>query len=190
MHSVFDEFGVPRASDEEILGQVGETYSTFLRWLLPQGFPDDTGRVAARITEIEFESIALHGRLFEGVAEGLKILRGRGTWIALCTNGDRRYAEYVLATHGILPLFDTLQTNYDDRRVKARMVAQLVRRFRPVRAVVVGDRHHDVEAGLANGCVTVGAAYGYARPGELIRATHVIASFPELLPLVDGVGSP
>jgi phosphoglycolate phosphatase len=189
MHRVYDEFGVSRASDREILAQVGETYATFVRWLLPQGFPQDASALAARITEIEFDSIVSHGRLFDGVREGLETLRRGGLCIALCTHGDRRYAEHVLGTHGILPLFETLQTNYDDRRSKPEMVRQLLRRFRPAHAIVVGDRRHDIEAGEANGCLTVGAAYGYAGPGELDRASRTIAQFDELLPIVEDVSS-
>jgi phosphoglycolate phosphatase-like HAD superfamily hydrolase len=184
MHRIYDEYGVPRPDDGEILAQVGETYTTFLEWLVPQGFPEDVEAVGRRITEIEFAAIVTDGALFDGVADGLRMLREDGNGIALCTNGDRRYAEHVLGAHGILTSFDVLQTNDDDRRAKAEMVAELLERLGPRTAVMVGDRYHDLEAGTRNGCVTVGAAYGYARPGELDGATHVIDRFGDLLPLV------
>jgi len=189
MHRIYDAFGVPRASDEEILAQVGETYTTFIEWLMPQGFPGDIEELGGRITEIELASIRDHGQLFAGVDTGLRRLRDRGIAIALCTNGDRRYAEFVLNTHGILPLFDEIQTNDDDRRVKTEMVAALLEQFQARQAVVIGDRYHDMEAGLANGCTTVGAAYGYARPGELKAATYVIKAFSDLLGIVDALAS-
>jgi len=184
MHRVYDEYGVPRVSDAEILGQVGETFATFLDWLAAQGFPAGTEELAERITKIELEAIAEDGELFEGVVEGLQTLRAQGALVTLCTNGDRRYAEYVLRTHGILDLFDALQTNDTSQQVKSDMVAQLLETFSPCRAVVIGDRYHDIEAGTMNGCITVGAAYGYARPGELDPATHIIESFDRLLPIV------
>jgi len=184
MRRIYREYGVPSPGDAAILSMVGETYGRFLEWLVPQGFPDDPARIGERITALELESIRTHGALFDGVAEGLAILSSRGVAIALCTNGDRRYADHVLEAHGIAERFDAFQTNDDDRRTKPAMVAELLETFAPNRAIVVGDRYHDIEAGRANGCVTVGAAYGYARAGELDDATHVIDRFDDLLPIV------
>ena len=189
MRRVFEEFGVPSPGDDAILSMVGETYSRFLEWLAPQGFPDDLACLGERISELEFASIRTHGELFEGVEAGLRELRDGGGAIALCTNGDRRYADFVLSTHGIAASFDTLATNDDDRRSKTEMVRGLLGQFRPTVAVVVGDRYHDVEAGNANGCITVGAAYGYARPGELDGATHVIDRFHDLLTIAERIGA-
>ena len=184
MHRVYEEFGVAAPADAEILAMVGETYTTFIKWLIPQGFPNDVARLAERISEIEFASIRSDGELFPGVADTLGGLRDRGCGVALCTNGDNRYATCVLGTHGLLPQFDALMTNDDDRQTKTGMVRQLLDAFRPARALVIGDRYHDVEAGNANGCITVGVAYGYARPGELEAATYVIERFEDLIEIL------
>lgn len=187
MHRVYEEFGVAAPTDAEILSMVGETYTKFIEWLIPQGFPNDAARLAERISELEFASIRSNGELFPGVTETLRALRARGCGIALCTNGDRQYATYVLETHGLLSYFDALMTNDDDKQTKTQMVSELLDRFRPAHAILVGDRYHDIVAGNDNGCTTVGVSYGYARPRELEGAAHIIGGFPDLLPIVEQI---
>jgi phosphoglycolate phosphatase len=45
---------------------------------------------------------------------------------------------------------------------------------------IVGDRHHDMEAGRENGLLTIAATYGFAQPGELDEAAISIDSISEL----------
>lgn len=185
MRRVYEEYAIAYPGDAAILGMVGETFDTFLDWLAPQGFAADRNRLAARISELELVSIREHGRLFDGVAEGLSALSARDHVLALCTNGDRRYAEAVLGRCGVLGMFQRLQTVDGAPSTKAERVAELRALYPRQRAFVVGDRYHDVEAGRATGCTVVGAAYGYARDGELSGADYVIRSFAELPPLVN-----
>lgn len=185
MHAVYTEYEMPHPSDAAILGFVGETFSVFLDWLMDQGFPGDRGALANRIAEIELASIRERGRLFPGVRETLERLRDRGYSIALCTNGDRRYANVVLSACGILPLFDELQTNDGDGPTKVDLVRQLLQRVPHKRAFVIGDRYHDMEAGRANSCTVVAAAYGFGKPDELEVADLRIEQFPELLTLLE-----
>lgn len=184
LRKVYEEYEVPSPGDDAILSMVGETYKTFLEWLIPQGFPIGVAELGARITELEIEAIPTDGELFPDVKETLQSLRDVGCTIALCTNGDIRYATYVLDSHGILPLFAVLKTNDDDLQSKTDMIRDLLVELRPERSFVVGDRYHDVEAGLANGCVVVGAAYGYGKPQELHDADYVIERFADLLDVV------
>jgi phosphoglycolate phosphatase len=184
MRRVYEEAEVPYPGDGAILAMVGETFETFVDWLAPQGFSADKARLSARISELELLSIREQGALFDGVAETLRLLSEREHILTLCTNGDRRYAEAVLGRCGILGMFQRLQTLDGAPSTKAERIAELQRLYPGHRAFVVGDRYHDVEAGRATGCTVIGAAYGYARNGELGAADHVIRSFPDLLALV------
>ena len=42
--------------------------------------------------------------------------------------------------------------------------------FEPASAVMVGDRHHDIDAARANGCRAIGVTYGYGSEEELTHA--------------------
>ncbi|MDD4904109.1 MAG: HAD family hydrolase [Candidatus Bipolaricaulis sp.] len=184
MRRVYEEFGVPYPGDAAILGMVGEPFETFVDWLLAQEFGVGRARLRARISELELVSIRERGVLFDGVAETLRILLERGHVLALCTNGDRRYTDAVLGRCGLLGYFRHLRTLDGVPSTKAERMAALRVRYPGHRALVVGDRYHDVEAARATGCTAIGAAYGYARPGELDAADHVIGSFADLLALV------
>jgi len=184
MRAVYDEYAVPYPSDRAILGQVGEPFSTFLDWLIAQGFPDRCEEIAKRIGELELDSIAERGRLFPDVDETLRRLRGDGYAIALCTNGDRTYAELVLSSCGILELFDALQTNEVDGSTKAELLRELLAEHPHERAFMIGDRYHDMEAGRANGCTVIGATYGYGG-AEMNVADRVIDSFAALPVVLD-----
>jgi phosphoglycolate phosphatase len=180
MHHVYDDFGIPRPTDREIMSMVGEPFGRFLDWLIDQGFPPPASELGEVIAQRELVAIRNHGRLFRGVRETLARLRDRGCILTLCTNGDRRYATEVLGACGILGLLDRLQTLDEAALDKSKMIAELRRDFPDRCCVMVGDRYHDVEAGRANGCVVVGAAYGYSREGELASADYVIDAFPQL----------
>lgn len=46
---------------------------------------------------------------------------------------------------------------------------------------IIGDRHHDIDAGLENGIRTVGCSYGYGTPEEYNMAEVVIGDIRELI---------
>jgi len=74
---------------------------------------------------------------------------------------------------------------------KNDLVAKLLADYQVERAVMVGDRHSDMEAGATNGLFTIGCDFGFANPGELDGANAVITKFPQLLdhlPDIDTLG--
>jgi len=185
MEAAYQEYALPYPGDAAILAFIGEPYPVFLDWLLAQGLPGDRDTLGARISEIELASIRERGELFPEVRETLQVLHRTDHLIALATNGDMEYARAVLSATNILSLFDVLQTNEGDGRTKAELVRDLLLRVPHGRAFMIGDRYHDVEAGRANGCTVIGAAYGYGPPEELGVADHRIETFAELPRVLD-----
>jgi len=180
MRRVYSEFSVPAPPDDEIMSMVGETFPTFVEWLLPQGFKASREAVIEAIVRYELNAISSEGKLYPGVRKTLAALQDGGHTIALCTNGDAQYAGAVLGTTGIASCFAHLQTLDSDEDSKTGMVAELRQLYPRACAYMIGDRYHDVEAGRANGCTVVGAVYGYGRPGELDSVDYRIARFTEL----------
>jgi phosphoglycolate phosphatase len=56
-------------------------------------------------------------------------------------------------------------------------------------AVMVGDRHHDVEAGRAHGLLTVGVLWGMGDEAELVDADHLVRAPGELIDLLVSAGA-
>lgn len=180
MRRVYEVHGISYPGDAAILGTVGETFAAFVDWLVEQGFTGSPQDLRDEISRIELAAIREHGALYERVPETLRDLRRAGSILTLCTNGDRRYVDAVLGRGGIARLFSQLSTFEEDGRSKAERVGDLLRAYPDRAGIVVGDRHHDIEAARHNGCRVIGAAYGYARDGELAAADARIHSFAEL----------
>ncbi len=73
---------------------------------------------------------------------------------------------------------------------KAYVVGSVLERLAadPARepVVMVGDRHHDVDGAAAHGVPTIGVAWGYAQPGELVGARKTVADVDELVDALTG----
>jgi phosphoglycolate phosphatase len=115
--------------------------------------------------------------LYDGVETALVELRRRGHTLLLFSNAGTVYFRAVVAGHGLERFFARtlcIEEAHDGglARDKAGMVAALV--GDPTRAVVVGDRVHDVDAGRAAGARTVGCLYGFGSPEELGAADWIV----------------
>ncbi len=72
---------------------------------------------------------------------------------------------------------------------KTDIVAEALRRLRELgadtsRPVLVGDRHHDVEGGLANGVPVIFVGWGFSDPHEGDDAAFRVATVDELRALL------
>lgn len=131
---------------------------------LVYGFSEEE---AAQITQ-EYREI-YHGLgpagwpLFDGVRELLRDLRAAGRRLAVASSKRTEMVGGALADNGVEDLFDVALGKPSDENVRK---ADTIRRAlaelgaSPDEAVMVGDRHHDVEAALACGIPCVGVSYG------------------------------
>jgi len=184
MKTAYADHGIPYAGDEAVLGMVGETFPAFLEWLGTQGFPNDIDALAAEIAKHEFDSIESSGELYPQVEETLRTLKQGGCLLAICTNGDMKYAGAVLGKFDLLNLFDGIKTHGDSEQSKTEMIAELLERFRPANSFMIGDRYHDFIAGRANGCTVVATTYGFADSGEADEVDVQLNRFADLPDIV------
>ena len=159
---------------------MGETFPTFLQWLIDQGFPADPDALAEEIVKYEFESIAETGELYPEVERTLQDLKSQGYLLAICTNGDMKYTTAVLGKFDLMSLFDGIKTFGDSQQTKTEMVAELLVQFQPTHTFMIGDRYHDFIAGKANDCTVVATTYGFAADGEADEVDVLLADFTEL----------
>lgn len=122
---------------------------------------------AAQITQ-EYREI-YHGLgpagwpLFDGVRELLCDLRAAGRRLAVASSKRTEMVAAALADDGVADLFDVALGKPSDENVqKADTIRRALAEFdaTPDDAVMVGDRHHDVEAARACGVPCVGVSYG------------------------------
>lgn len=120
---------------------------------------------------------------YPGVKETLSSLRKRDYLLALYSNASTKYFDIVISALGLRECFDYFECIGENDLTKTELVGKIMRRFgRP--AAVVGDRVHDIEAARENGCLSVGALYGYGKD-EPRHADITIERFVDLLVVFD-----
>ncbi|MBQ2326066.1 MAG: HAD family hydrolase [Clostridia bacterium] len=131
--------------------------------------------------------------VFDGVPEMLEKLKAKGKIISLCTSKPEIYARQILEHFDLMKYFDHVcgATMDGKRSLKTDVVTYAVETCGITdksEAVMVGDRHHDIEGGKANGLPTVGVLFGYGSREELAEAgADVIAeTIPELYDILKG----
>lgn len=131
--------------------------------------------------------------VYEGVADVMTAARAAGLQLAVATSKPERYAGPIVEHLGLAGYFQTIGGDELDgsRGTKALVIEEVLRRLGrpdPTNVLMVGDRSHDVEGARHHGIDTVGAAWGYGMPGELLAAQpRVICARPSELLAVLGI---
>jgi phosphoglycolate phosphatase len=137
--------------------------------------PDDAARAVADYREY-FEPRGMYeNAVYPGIPELLERLRANGVRLALATSKPTLYAERILVHFELAPHFEHVVGSFlDGRRTdKAELVADALALLDGVpreRAVLVGDRRHDLLGARANGIAAIAVGYGYGAREELIDA--------------------
>jgi len=129
---------------------------------------------------------------YPGVARVVERLAGRLP-LAVATSKPAHFADPILVELGLRDSFRAVVGPSLDAKAerKAETVARaLLALGEPRPAAIVGDRHHDVAAGRANGIATIGITWGFGSRAELEGAgADVLLDSPEaLLAHVEGAG--
>lgn len=166
-----DEQGMAPLAVSELRPHVSQGARGMLACALDIGPQDaDYARLRERFLAIYAESCARQATLFDGFADVLGELRGRGLRIGIVTNKLERFAAPLLRALCVWPDADCLITPDLLRLPKPDPEGVLLACERlgvaPAASVFVGDDPRDIAAGQAAGTRTVVAGYGYIAPGE------------------------
>ena len=147
---------------------------------------EEAAQVTAEYRAI-YQDLGIQGwPLYPGMRALLEELRAAGRRLAVASSKREALVIKAVADNGVSDLFDiVLGKRSDDQVSKAQTIVRAIDGLglAPSDAVMVGDRHHDVEAAAACGVPCVGVTYGgTAEPGELeaAGACAVAASVDEL----------
>jgi phosphoglycolate phosphatase len=126
--------------------------------------------------------------LYPGIKELLKSLKASGKTVILATSKVEKYAREILEHFNLLEYFDfTSGAEADGRRSdKAEVILHALKQCgaAPEEAVMIGDRHHDINGAAKAGIESVGVLYGYGGEKELEAADHIVKDAGELLELL------
>jgi phosphoglycolate phosphatase len=112
--------------------------------------------------------------VYPGIQETIVELAERGVALAVVTSKPDLYANRIVAS---LPFGQRFAHVYSvsvgsDRCEKAQMIARALREFTtaPEQAVMIGDRHFDIQGARANGVRAIGVTWGFGSADELLAA--------------------
>ena len=124
---------------------------------------------------------------YPGIDHLLKGLQEKGYLLHIATSKATFFAEKILAHFSLLPYFSYIGGCELDgsRSEKAEVIADVMEKANIVvgeKAVMVGDRLHDILGAKANGMESIGVLYGYGSQEELEEAgaDHIVATVEEL----------
>jgi phosphoglycolate phosphatase-like HAD superfamily hydrolase/uridine kinase len=184
----FRKLGWPVAlKKEEINRFIGNTTATTAGSLYEFITPPNSPLSADEVRELvraEYPGIFKETSMtFPGVKETLAVLRKRGYKLAQYTNASTVYLNTVMDSQNLRDYYDHVECIEDNGLSKNQLAGKIKQRF-GLEAAIVGDRCHDIEAARENGCLSVGALYGYGDK-EPEEADLTIKKFSDLLTLFD-----
>ncbi len=110
------------------------------------------------------------------------------------TSKPQVFAEPILERLGLRPWFGAVHGPSTDAANEPKTVTLERALHRqgldPRRCVMIGDRHHDVDAGRAHGVATVGVTWGTGTRDELAAADVVVDRPGQLAEVVEDLLSP
>jgi phosphoglycolate phosphatase len=150
------------------------------------GFPEDKALEGVSVYREYFDRQGIfENQVYPGIEEMLQELKEQGYHLFVATSKPETAAVRVLEHFGLAGYFDYIGgATLDDSRVRKGDVIRYVLTACGVeekeRAVMAGDREHDVKGAKENGLEVIGALYGYGSREELMEAgADYLAESPE-----------
>lgn len=125
---------------------------------------------------VEFPRKGIYeNRVYDGVKAMLEELKNSGKIIALATSKPLKFAEIVLNHFGLAKYFDVvIGATFDGTLGRKADIVRVALEKCGVshlsEAVMVGDRHHDINGAVENGIDSIGVLFGYGDKQELTEA--------------------
>lgn len=194
MEAAFAAVRLPAPDRAAVRRIVGLSLPQALAELAPYA-PEAQRRHAVEAYKASFRAARTEGTLeqplYPGMAELLGRLHGAGRVLGVATGMSDRGLAACLTRHGVRDLFATLQTadRHPSKPHPAMLEAALFEADAlPGEAVLVGDTVFDIAMAHAAGVRSIGVAWGYHEPAELLAAgaVGVAESAEHLESLIDG----
>ncbi len=183
LRRAFSSFGVD-ISREDILKQFGEHTDQIIINLTPEDKMHLKNKIKNEIAKNEAKMIPVKGTLYQGVKSMLKELKERGYELAICSNGREDYIQAVLKSTSIDKYFSSIKS-YIPGKSKAENLKELLDEFGPQKAVMVGDRYHDIEAAEEVGIPSLAVRYGYGPDQETKKADYTVSRAEDIVDVVE-----
>ncbi len=180
-----EKFGIHVRDRDDLIPFIGPPLTDSFRKYYDLS-EDDAEKAVGYFREYFAPKGIFENDLIEGIPELLEHLTAAGRNVYLATSKPTFFAEQILDHFNIRQYFRFVSgSEFDGTRVhKDEVIAYLLDHFdiACLDAVIVGDRHHDIDGAKVCGIASVGVRFGYAAEGELeaAGADRIAATVEEL----------
>ena len=151
---------------------------------------EDATKATALYRE-QYKRIGIEGNIvYEGMHNLLALLKSKGIKISLATSKPEEFATLILKRFDLFKYFDFIGGNdLNESRAKKVDVIKYVLNscnIEPSKALMIGDRKFDIEAGKQFGLDTLAVTYGYGSKEELnmSQPTYFASNVGEIYDIV------
>ncbi len=181
-----ERFGITGQSREQLKAFIGPPLiHSFMHFYgMSEG---DARRAVALYREYYVERGMLENSVYAGIPEALAALRAAGYTLQVATSKPEVFAEEILRHFDLAKYFARIAgASLDETRVnKGDVIAYALAGGYEGRALMIGDREHDVIGARENGLDCMGVLYGFGSREELLAAGAVsLAPTPQDIPLL------
>lgn len=168
-------YGITVAERSELYRFIGPPLAdSFMEFY---GFTEDRAVEAVEVYREYFSAKGwAENTVYEGIEPLLSDLVGAGKVLLLATSKPLVFAERILDHFGLTKYFTVVRgpaLHAPRGYGKADVIREVLAAAHVTdltTAVMVGDRHHDIDGAKAAGIVSIGVLYGYGDRAELERA--------------------
>ncbi|MGE4342118.1 MAG: HAD family hydrolase [Bacilli bacterium] len=119
-------------------------------------------------------------KLYEGALETLQYLKDKGYQLVYLSNSKIYYMEANKNEFKLDTYFHRFVVSEMFDFIPKKDILAHIKDELPHPILMIGDRIHDIESGLANHIDTVACLYGYGQEKEFVGATYQIRDIREL----------
>jgi phosphoglycolate phosphatase len=150
---------------------------------------DELAHRAVELYRERFRDVGLYeNEVYDGIGKTLSDVAASGRRLFVATSKPKVYADRIIEHFGLSRHFERVFGSELDgtRTDKAELLSYALTEAKadPARAIMIGDRSHDVIGARKNGMKAIGVLYGYGSLAELTEAGahHLCAVHPEVVP--------
>ncbi|MEC9485624.1 MAG: HAD family hydrolase [Candidatus Izemoplasma sp.] len=126
-----------------------------------------------------------HAVLYDHALEVLRKLKARGYHLIFLSNCKMQYKATHDKTFDLSKYFDTLICTEEYDYAPKEDIIKVIKQNYPADYAIIGDRYHDINAGIKTNITTVACTYGFGSKEELEPATYHIDNIKALLTIFE-----